>query len=113
MALVPVKRASDLNKKVKKMVEFEERTGGKFWKAQNEGDSIEGTLLKVRDGQYGPVYDVETKDGVETVPTSAVLANRIAASDEGKVVRIVFDGLQQSKIKGRNPTKLYKVFFKK
>jgi hypothetical protein len=92
---------------------FEERTGGAFWKPANEGDSIEGTLVKVRKGQYGDIYDIETKDGTSTVPSSAVLANRIILSDEGKYVRIVYDGLQQSKIKGRNPTKLFKVFFRK
>jgi hypothetical protein len=92
---------------------FEERTGGYFWKPTNEGDSVEGNLVKVRKGQYGDVYDIETKDGTTTVPSSAVLANRISMADEGKYVRIVFDGLQQSKIKGRNPTKLFKVFFKK
>ena len=106
--------APDLETEVNAMADqFEERTGGVFWKAQEEGDSIEGTLLKVRQGQYGDVYDIETREGTQTVPSSAVLANRISATDEGKVIRIVFDGLMQSKIKGRNPTKLYKVFFKK
>jgi len=95
--------------------EWEERTGGApFWRPNQEGDSIEGTLIKVRKGTYGDVYDIETKDGeMITVPSSAVLANRISEADEGKYIRIVFDGLQQSKIKGRNPTKLFKVFFRK
>jgi len=98
---------------VKMAEQWEERTGGVFWKPQNDGDSIEGTLIKVRSGQYGDVYDLETHSGVQTVPSSAVLANRLSASDEGKFIRITFDGLQQSKIKGRNPTKLFKVFFRK
>ena len=93
--------------------EWQERTGGVFWKPQNEGDYVEGTLIKVRAGQYGDVYDLETKEGVQTVPSSAVLANRLGVADEGKYIRIQFDGLQQSKIKGRNPTKLFKVFFRK
>lgn len=119
MAAVSIKGAADYKQtEVKTMAEFEERTGGTFWKAQNEGDSIEGTLLKVREGQYGPVYDIDTKEGMQTIPSSAVLANRLSASDEGKYIKVVFDGLQQSKIKGRNgeprnPTKLYKVFFRK
>lgn len=109
-----VKAAPDQKKEGIRMAEeFEERTGGKFWKPENEGDSIEGTLVKVRQGQYGDVYDMETAAGTQTVPSSAVLANRVTAGDEGKYVRIVFDGLLQSKIKGRNPTRLFKVFFRK
>lgn len=100
---------------VKRMAEqWEERAGGAFWKPEKEGDAVEGVLTKIRTGQYGDIYDIEQKDGtVVTIPTSAVLANRLSTSDEGKTIRIVFDGLQQSKIKGRNPTRLFKVFFKK
>jgi hypothetical protein len=113
MAAVP-DTGQPTSKEVKKMAEqFEERTGGVFWKPQNEGDQIEGTLLKVRAGQYDDVYDIDTKDGMQTVPSSAVLKNRISAADEGKYIVIKFDGLQQSKIKGRNPTRLFKVFFRK
>ena len=96
------------------MGEFEERTGGNFWKPENEGDSVEGRLVEIRDGKYGAVYDVEKSDGtLITVSTSAVLANRIRKNDVGKEVRIVFDGQQASKLKGKNPTNLFKVFFRK
>ena len=114
MAVDSQQGATDHKPEVPTMADqFKERTGGTFWKPQNEGDSIEGTLVKVRKGQYGDVYDIETKDGLQTVPSSAVLANRVSSSDEGKYVRLVYDGQQQSKIKGRNPTKLFKVFFRK
>ena len=108
------KKAGENMPIVGKEEEWLERTGGAFWKPEAEGESVEGTLLKVREGQYGPLYDVETADGtVVTIPTSAVLQNRISQGDESKEVKIVFDGMQQSKIKGRNPTKLFRVFFKK
>ena len=94
--------------------EYEERKSGTFWKPEEEGDAVEGVLVKVREAQYGDVYDIELEDGtISTVPTSAVLKNRISSADEGKHIRIVYDGQQQSKIKGRNPTRLFKVFFKK
>jgi hypothetical protein len=95
------------------MGDWEERSGD-FWQHDTEGDSIEGKLVAVREGQYGPIYDVEDADGkITTVGSSTVLKNRITPNDVGKEIRVVFDGLQASKIKGRNATKLYKVFFRK
>lgn len=94
--------------------QWEERTSGEFWKPENVGDSIEGKLVAVRKGNYeGNVYDIEMADGkVKTAPASVFLSNRIKTTDVGKEIRIVFDGLVQSKVKGRQPARSFKVFFR-
>lgn len=93
---------------------WEERTSGDFWKPEHEGDSLEGRLVAVRQGNYkGNVYDIEMADGkVKTAPASVFLQNRIKPTDVGKEIRLVFNGLVASKVRGQNPARDIKVFFR-
>ncbi len=96
--------------------EWEETKRGTFWnlKVAKPGDEISGTLVNVRDGTYGKVYDIEQKDKtVITAPSSKVLENRISDKDIGKEIRIVYDSEIPPKLRGHNPTRLFKVFFRK
>jgi len=86
---------------------------GNVWKEENEGDSIEGTLKNIREGNYeNKVYDIETEEGLRTVFGSVVLDDRMAQVELGQKIKIVFTGTSPSKVPGRNPTKLYDVFVK-
>lgn len=93
--------------------EWVEKTGGNFWQPKEEGDEIQGKLIEIRDGTFGKVYDIEQEDKtILTVPTSTYLQNRITPKDVGKTMRLVFEGLQQSKIKGRQAARIFRVFTK-
>jgi hypothetical protein len=91
---------------------WKEVQSGNTWISEKEGDSIEGELLAVREGSYGnKVYDVRLSDGeVTTVFGTVVLESLMAQASIGQKVKIEYVGLKPSKIKGRNPTKLFKVF---
>jgi hypothetical protein len=85
-----------------------------LWKPENAGEYVEGKLVSLRAGKYGQQYEIEQADGaVVTVPTSAFLENRIAQADVGKMIKIVFDGMQASKTKGKNDMRTFKIFVKK
>lgn len=93
--------------------EYEEVTGGTFWKPEDEGDSIEGKLKGSRETETGTIYEIENKDGTISLPSWAYLVNRLASIPVGRIVKIVFEGEEPPKIKGHHPTKVVKVFVKK
>jgi len=74
------------------------------------GESIEGKLLAVRQGEFAKVYDIETKDGKKTLFGSAVLDSRMAEVKVGDRVKIERLEDELPKVKGHNPTKMYRVF---
>jgi len=87
-----------------------EKVESNNWKPENEGDEIEGKLVAVREGTYGPVYDLETKEGIVGVFSTKFLENLMTKVKEGTKVKIVFKGLEAPKLKGHNPMKLFEVF---
>ena len=93
-------------------------TSGEIFRFENNGDSIEGELSQIRDGNYfrpdgtkSKVYDLKTKDGkTKTIFGSMVLERQIASVKVGTQVRIVYKGLVQTK-SGRN-AKAFEVYTK-
>ena len=89
---------------------FKENEPG-FWKPENEGDSIEGVLLKIEDNvgaNKSMLYTIE-KDGKPTsVWGSTVLDQRMVGIKVGELIRITYKGLGE-KVGGKNPAKIFKV----
>lgn len=92
---------------------FEKIERGNIWTPEKEGQDIVGKLLTVRDGNYGKVYDIETKDGVQTVFGTKFLENLMEQVKEGDKVKIVFTGKEAPKVKGYSPMKTFEVFVDK
>lgn len=72
---------------------------GDVFQFDSEGSSIQGTLQKVRDGQYfrtngekSKVYDIMTSDGVKTIFGTAILERQMASVNEGDKVKVVYKG---------------------
>lgn len=87
--------------------------GGDSWNPKI-GDVIEGKILEYKKevGQYEQnLIVLETpKDGRKTVWLSAVLDQRISASDVGRDVVIYFESIVKAKKKGRSDTKIFRVY---
>lgn len=67
---------------------FEKVEGAQFVSLE-VGEAIEGRLDAIREGDYGPVYDITRKDGQHvTLGSKTVLANRIRQEHIGKNLRI-------------------------
>lgn len=84
---------------------------------ENEGDTIEGKLVNIRDGNYlrqngekSKVYDLETSEGTKTVFGTSVIERAMGAVAIGQQVKITYQGTTQTK-NGR-PVKLFDVFYK-
>ena len=81
------------------------------WKPEKEGDSISGVLLAKKSDvgeNKSNLYTLDTKEGVKSVWGSAVLDNRMEQVKEGELIKIEFEGRQESS-KGKQPTKIFKV----
>lgn len=90
--------------------EWEEMKEGNFWSPEKEGDSIEGVIISMDSDDFGLKVVLELKDAKRiTLPSHAVLQSRIKSCKVGDVVKIVFEKKELPKIKGHNPTNIYKV----
>lgn len=89
----------DVKDKVKDKQETKEKrlTGGLFW-TPNINDEIIGTLVAIRQGNYGKdIYDLKTEDKIITIPASAVLESVITDELMDKKLRIKFLGWGKEK----------------
>ena len=83
-----------------------------FWTYENDGDFIEGILVK-KESDVGEnkshLYSVETKPGeFSSVWGSTILDQRMALVIVGSKIRITYKGLAEAKA-GRSPAKIFKV----
>jgi len=76
-----------------------EPISGELVRFQNPGDSVEGTIVAITDGNYGKKnYDIKIADGtVKRVLGTEVIARLLANTKEGARVKIVFKGTVQSR----------------
>jgi hypothetical protein len=82
-----------------------------MWEYKEEGDFIEGTLVRVQEEvgeNKSNLYSIETSEGVKNVWGSAILDSRMALVVIGSKVRITYKGLGESK-GGKNAPKIFKV----
>ena len=64
--------------------------------------------------EFGLRVTIETADKKAVVlPSHKVLQNRIQTCKVGDMIRVIFEKKELPKVKGHNPTMMYKVFIKK
>lgn len=81
------------------------------WKPKNDGDFIEGVLVRVQPDvgvNDSMLYSIETPEGVVSVWGSAILDSRMGLVKVGEKVKITYKGLGEAK-SGKNPPKIFKV----
>jgi len=88
---------------------MKEVTGGNWWMPEKEGEIIEGELVDKREGNYGVEYILNTESGHITLPSHRVLQARLEQVEIGKFVSVTYIEELPPKIRGHNPTKVYKV----
>ena len=94
--------------------EFEEVEGLAFWSPKEEGETIEGEVTKVSEGEYGEYLVLKNDKGEEiTTGSHKWLQNLIKNVTVGDYVKILYEGEEPPSQKGWNPTKKFKLFRKK
>lgn len=88
--------------------------GGSIWLPEKAGDVLIGEVLSRRDGNYGPQWLIKRgeKDELYT-PSHKVLQARMENVAIGAIVRIEKLEAVPPKVRGQNPTTMYKVSVKK
>ncbi len=75
------------------------------------GETIEGVLKNIRQGKFGPVYDIMDRNGkLWSVFASTVLADRMQHVNSGETIKIEYKGDEPAKKAGRKDTKIFDVF---
>lgn len=86
-----------------------------YWKPGEIGDSIEGNIYEINEGQYGKqlVLDMGDDENGEivtcTLPSHKQLQNFIPKLKVGEYIRVELVKILPAKIEGRNDTMIYKV----
>lgn len=84
-----------------------------FWKPTKEGEALEGEIIDISESTFEgkKTYLIRTKNGDEVpTPVHEVLCNRMKSTKKGDTVRIEYLGEEPPKLKGYNPTRMYRVF---
>jgi len=89
---------------------YKEITGTAIVKLGEQNKVLEGTLLGIEDGQFGPQFRFMKSDGTEVVlGNQTVLATKIHKKLVGKKLKVEFVGNVKSKAT-KNTYADYKVF---
>lgn len=92
----------------------EVRGESNLWLPVKEGESIEGVIVSMNQGQYGIQTTIETQEKkMVALPNHKVLQNRLVNCKVGELIKVIFEKEELPKIRGQNPTKIYKVLTKK
>jgi hypothetical protein len=85
------------------------------WTYSNDGDSIEGILVRVQENigvNKSKLYSIDTNNGIKSVWGSAILDDKLAILKVGDLIRITYKGLGEAK-KGKNAPKIFSVMVDK
>jgi len=80
------------------------------WSKEEAGATFEGAFVGQRAGRYGPLYDLDTKNGRITLPATSVLGKKLERVKAGDVIVVVYDGLQTPKRPDGKPYHAFTVF---
>ena len=84
---------------------------GDRWEPKEINEELTGLIISINDGIYGKQFIIQQKDGKEIrTPSHKVLQNRMDELEINTEVKIVYLGEEPPKIRGQQPTKMYKVF---
>jgi len=93
---------------------YEEIGRGIITKLDESNPVVEGTLVEIREGLYGPLFDIQTADGeTVTLPSDTVLQTKITKNFIGKQIKIEFKGMIPSTRRKGKEYKDYSVFVMK
>lgn len=92
---------------------WEEVEDSNFWTPEKEGDSIEGIIVSRETGDFGLKVTIESNKKRIVLPSHKVLQNRLESCKVGDIIKVIYEKEELPKVKGRNPTKIYKVLVKK
>lgn len=67
------------------------------WAQMEPGSVLEGEYAGTHEGQYGPIVDLLTADGVKAIPMKTALQRQLERVKCGATIQIRFDGLQRAK----------------
>lgn len=93
---------------------YEEQEGiNAFWTPDSEGERLTGKVTNITEGDYGKQYVIKKDDDEEVLtPSHKVLQARMIDVAVGDSVIIIYAGDEPPSVKGRNPTKIYRVYKK-
>lgn len=93
---------------------WEEVKESNFWNPEKEGDSVEGIIVAMETDNFGLRVTIEAPDKSTIIlPSHKVLQTRLKNCKIGEQIKVIFEKTDLPKIKGHNPTKIYKVLKKK
>lgn len=80
-----------------------------IWFPEKIGDSIEGVIKEIKEGQYGIQATLVNGDKIWTTPSHKVLQNRLSECKIGEYIKIVYEKEELPTVKGRQGTKIYSI----
>ena len=77
---------------------------GQIIKLDDDNPVVEGTLIAIRDGQFGPLFDIKKEDGeTVTLPSDTVLVTKLTKDLVGKQIGVEYTGdVPSTKRKGKS-----------
>jgi hypothetical protein len=92
---------------------WEEVADSNYWSPEKEGEFVEGIITKIDKDDFGLKVTIENQGKPMILPSHKVLQNRLQSCKAGDMIRVVFERKELPKVKGHNPTNIYKVLTKK
>jgi len=92
---------------------WEEVADSNYWNPEKEGDEVEGVITSINKDDFGLKVTIENKGKAIVLPSHKVLQNRLQNCKVGDMIKVIFEKKELPKIKGHNPTNIYKVLTKK
>lgn len=115
MPVVKKEKKEEKKEEPEAEAEYEPVGGGKIYKFSEQGETLTGKILNIRDGSFkNKVYDILTDDGEAVTVFGTTILDRLMQQIQiGDEVRIKYVGDIPPKKKGMNPAKNFEVFRKK
>jgi len=92
---------------------WEEVADSNYWNPEKEGDEVEGVITSINKDDFGLKVTIENKGKAIVLPSHKVLQSRLQNCKVGDMIKVIFEKKELPKIKGHNPTNIYKVLTKK
>lgn len=93
---------------------YEEVNQGTIVKLDEDNPSIEGIFIEITEGQYGPLFAIQQRDGSKVVlPSDTVLQTKLTKNLLMKDIKVEFNGMKDSTRRKGKQYKDYKVFVNK
>jgi hypothetical protein len=92
---------------------WEEVADSNYWNPEKEGEEVEGIITSINKDDFGLKVAIENKGKSIVLPSHKVLQNRLQNCKVGDMIKVIFEKKELPKVKGHNPTNIYKVLTKK